>query len=340
MEIIALGPLSVRVYGLCLAAGCLAALCWLFFRARRSLGEEKLLAFSLLALPLGFLLGRLGLCLVSQGWHLFRENYFFNFSRGGFMLYGALAGVVLAARLVCRGKEETGRLLDALAAPGMLLIAVCRFAEGIIGVGYGRNMEEWFDPWGEFTFLPLEDPTPLLRFPFGIPDYYGDYHFSIFLLEGLCALIFLLILRRKKAAVPGAVFLLGLILYAGAQTTLESLRADSLPKWGFVRVNQLLSGVVLAGALLLCTLRLRKAGRPFPLAAWCGLLACMGVILAMEFALEKKILFLQWMRMDLCYLVMACASLGLILICARVWKRAYASKEALRPRASDPVPAP
>ena len=57
-------------------------------------------------------------------------------------------------------------------------------------------------------------------------------------------------------------------------------------------------------------------------------------------ALEKKILFLQWMRMDLCYLVMACASLGLILICARVWKRAYASKEALRPRASDPVPAP
>ena len=97
--------------------------------------------------------------------------------------------------------------------------------------------------------------------------------------------------------------------------------------------------MVLAGALLLCTLRLRKAGPPVALAAWCGLLACMGVILAMEFALEKKILFLQWMRMDLCYLVMACASLGLILICARVWKRAYASPEDLRAPASAPVPA-
>ena len=334
MEVFALGPLSVRVYGLCLAAGCLAALCWLFFRARRSLGEEKLLSFSLLALPLGFLLGRLGLCLVSQGWHLFRENYFFNFSRGGFMLYGALAGVVLAARLVCQGKGETGRLLDALAAPGMLLIAVCRFAEGIIGVGYGRNMEEWFDPWGEFTFLPLEDPTPLLRFPFGIPDYYGDYHFSIFLLEGLAAVIFLLILARKRTETPGALFLLGLILYAGAQTTLESLRADSLPKWGFVRVNQLLSGVTLALALGLCTRQLRKAGKPFPAGAWIAFAACLGMILAMEFALEKKILFLQWMRMDLCYLVMALSSLGLILTGFRLWRSSFRS-----PAASPSAPA-
>ncbi len=323
MQLFAIGSLPVRIYGLCLALGCLAALIWLFLRTR-SLGKDRVLSFALLALLLGFLLARLGICLVSQGWYLFRENFFFNFARGGFMLYGALAGVVLAARMIFRGPGETGRMLDAAAAPGMLLIAVCRFAEGIIGVGYGRNMEDWFDPWGEFTFFPLENPEPLLRFPFGIPDYYGDYHFSIFLLEGLAALVFLMLLRRKKAEAPGGIFLLGLILYAGAQTTLESLRADSLPKWGFVRVNQLLSAVVLVGVLLLCTLRLRKSGRPFPLGAWCGVPACMGVILAMEFALEKKILFLQWMRMDLCYAVMACASLGLILICARVRKRAFA----------------
>jgi len=323
MQLFSVGSVSVQVYGLLLALGVTAALCWMMARCR-GMKEGTVLTFALIALPLGFLLARLGQCVVSQGWYLFRENYFFNFRRGGFMLYGAMGGAVTAAWITSRlTRESFGRLLDVISAPGMLAIAVCRFAEGIIGVGYGRGMEDWFDPWGEFTFFPLEDPEPLLRFPFGIPDYYGDYHFSIFLLEGLAALIFLLILRGKKADIPGEVFLLGLILYAGAQTTLESLRADSLPKWGFVRVNQLLSAVVLAVIMGLCTLRLHRTGGKLPAASWAGFFACIIVILVMEFALEKKILFLQWMRMDLCYFVMGLSSLGLILIGVRLLRRAF-----------------
>ena len=332
MSAFTIGSVQIQVYGLLLAVGVAAAICWAMARCR-GMKEHTVLCFALFALPLGFLLARLGQCLVSQGWYLFRENYFFNFRRGGFMLYGALGGTVLAAWIASKiPRQSFGRLLDAVSAPGMLVIAVCRFAEGIIGVGYGRAMEDWFDPWGEFTFFPMEDPEPLLRFPFGIPDYYGDYHFSIFLLEGLAAVIFLLILARKRTDTPGALFLLGLILYAGAQTTLESLRADSLPKWGFVRVNQLLSGVTLALALGLCTRQLRKAGKPFPAGAWIAFAACLGMILAMEFALEKKILFLQWMRMDLCYLVMALSSLGLILIGFRLWRSSFRSPAA-SPRA-------
>ena len=327
MQSLSLGSVHLQVYGLCLALSLLAGFCWMMARSR-GLKENTVLIFGLFALPLGFLLARLSQCLVSQGWHLFRENYFFNFRRGGFMLYGAMAGAALAAWIA--GKitlQPPGRILDAASVPGLLVIAVCRFAEGLIGVGYGRSIAEWFDPWGEFTFFPLEDPEPLCRFPFGIPDYYGDWHFSIFLLEGLAALVFLLILRKKSSEIPGALFLLGLILYAGAQTTFESLRADSVPKWGFVRVNQLISGILLVLCLILCTRRLLKAGKPFPAAAWIITLCCMGIILAMEFALEKKILFLQWMRMDLCYLVMALSSLGLILAGAGVWKRAYQNSD-------------
>ena len=43
------------------------------------------------------------------------------------------------------------------------------------------------------------------------------------------------------------------------------------------------------------------------------MLLCCGVVMAMEFALDQKIGFLKWMRMDLCYLVMAAASVGIIL---------------------------
>lgn len=322
MQELTIGPVSIQVYGLCLALGTAAALCWLMARCRE-MKENTALRFALIALPLSFLLARLGQCLASQGWYLFRQNYFFDFRRGGFMLYGAMAGAVLAAWITAKTTAQSfGKLLDAVSAPGLLLIAVCRFAEGIIGVGYGRGMEDWFDPWGGYTFFPLEDPEPLLRFPFGIPDYYGEYHFSIFLLEGLAAVCFMLILLRKRKAAPGGIFLLGLILYAGAQTTLESLRADSLPKWGFVRVNQLLSGIVLALAMGICCRRIQKAGEKVPWNAWIWFAACVGMILVMEFAVEKKILFLQWMRMDLCYLVMALSSLGLILIGVRCWKKA------------------
>ena len=162
MSAFTIGSVQVQVYGLLLAVGAAAALCWAMARCR-GMKEHTVLCFALFALPLGFLLARLGQCLVSQGWYLFRENYFFNFRRGGFMLYGAMGGTVLAAWIASKiTRQSFGRLLDAVSAPGMLVIAVCRFAEGIIGVGYGRAMEDWFDPWGEFTFFPMEDPETVL----------------------------------------------------------------------------------------------------------------------------------------------------------------------------------
>ena len=54
----------------------------------------------------------------------------------------------------------------------------------------------------------------------------------------------------------------------------------------------------------------------------CILLSC-GVIMAMEFALEQKISFLTWMRMDVCYAVMALGCLGLIFSVLPVWKKAF-----------------
>ena len=325
------GPLPLRLYGLCLAAAAGACLFWLVCRGRGKLKKGTCSLFALLALPLAFLCARLGLCLVSQGLYLFQQGFFFDFSRGGFMLYGAMAGIVLAAALTAKiAGESFPGLLDAAAPPGLALIAAARFSEGLIGVGYGRSIYDWFDPMLEMNMISLEDPEPLLRFPFGIQNYYGDWHWSIFLLEGVLAVVFVfLVLRREKkdAPGPGGLFLLALLAYASAQTWLESLREDAIPRWGFVRVNQLLSGVAVVLVLALSTLRLRRSGRPVPRAAWCGVLLGMGMIVAMEFAVEQKIPFLQWMKMDLCYLVMGLSSLALFRIGLAVWNRAWPSAE-------------
>ena len=325
MKSFQIGSLRIWTYGLCLAVGVCASLLLMARRSKGKLREGTVSLYALFALPLGFLLARLGQALVSQGWYLFRQDFFFNFSRGGFMLYGAMAGAALAALITARlTRQSAAELLDLTAAPGMLLIAFARFSEGLIGCGYGRSIEEWFDPMLEQNMVSLEDPSFFLRFPFGIPNYYGEYCWSIFLLEGIAALVILGIVLKSKAE-PGGTYLLALLLYAGAQTVLESLRADSIPRWGFVRVNQLLSGVAVVLVLALSSARLRSRGRAFPWASWIGCLLCAGLILTMEFAVESKIAFLQWMRMDLCYFVMALGSLGMILSVRPAWRSAWCS---------------
>jgi hypothetical protein len=43
----------------------------------------------------------------------------------------------------------------------------------------------------------------------------------------------------------------------------------------------------------------------------------------MEFALEQKIGFLDWMRGDLCYLVMSLCSAGMFVTVYKNWKKAF-----------------
>ena len=94
-------------------------------------------------------------------------------------------------------------------------------------------------------------------------------------------------------------------------------------RFGFVRVNQLLSGVLVLILLIIC---MRGAGKLKPMQRvlpFAELIVCCGVIMAMEFALEKKIDFLTWMRMDVCYMVMFLGALGLIFTVLSLWRKAF-----------------
>lgn len=328
MKSFAVGSLTVYTFGLAVALATAAALIWMALGTGRGLKRGTVSIFGLLTIPLAVVCARLALCLVSRGWYLFRQDFFFNFSRGGYLLYGAMAGCALAAWITARmTRQKTVQIADAAAVPGMLVIALGRLAEGLTGSGYGRGIVEWFDPWMEQSMIAWENPEPLCRFPFGMQDYYGEWHWSVYLLEALAAVIILASLCRQKPLRSGGRITLMLLCYAGVQTLMESLRADSIPRWGFVRINQLISALVVAGVLLAaCILARRKVSPGRMAGAWIGVLACAGLIMAMEFALEQKINFLRWMRLDLCYAVMALGSLGLILFTHAMWKCAFAAE--------------
>ena len=325
MKSFTVGSLTVNTFGLVIALAAVAALVWMALGTGRGLKRGTVVIFGVLSIPLGVLCARLALCLVSRGWYLLRWDYIFDFTRSGYLLYGAMAGCALSSWITARiTGQKTVQIADAAAAPGMLVIALGRLAEGLTGSGYGRGIVEWFDPWMEQSMIAWENPEPLCRFPFGIQDYYGEWHWSVFLLEAIAAVIILVALCRQKALRPGGRITLMLLCYAGVQTLMESLRADSIPRWGFVRINQLISALVVAGVLLaMCILARRRISPRRMAGTWSGVLACAGLIMAMEFALEQKINFLRWMRLDLCYAVMALGSLGLILFTHAIWKRTF-----------------
>ena len=316
MTTIQLGAVTFYPYGLALGAGALVCFLMMNARCRRlQLKTEAAEWFAVFAVPLGVLLARLLYFLVSLPWFIDRGiGTFFHFSEGGYMLYGAMAGVAAAAWISgAITRQPPARILDAAAAPFALFVAVARGAESLVGIGYGEYIEEWFDPFFERSMIQLEDASFFQRFPFGVLDADGYWRFPVFLLETVVALAIFFYLLRVRCRRDGTAALLFLALYAGLQAFLESTCIDLELRWGFVKINQLAALPVMAlifGACILRTPASQRSVRRFaPSAA--GILACCGVIMAMEFAMEDKIGFLTWMRMDLCWAVMLLAAIGM-----------------------------
>ena len=97
------------------------------------------------------------------------------------ILFGCLA-VLAAVTAAGATRKRTAGILDAAAAGAALMIAGERFCEYLIGMGYGIGIQEWFDPIYEWSMIEWENPEILYRFPFGIQDYYHDWHFAVNLL--------------------------------------------------------------------------------------------------------------------------------------------------------------
>ncbi len=333
METIQLGALTVYPYGLALAAGALASLILMRLRSpAEGLKAESVSWFAPLSVALGVLGARILYFLVSLPWFIDRGlETFFHFQKGGYALYGAMAGIALAAWIAGRVTGEgTTRILDGAAAPFALFTAVARGAESLTGVGLGEYIEEWFDPAFGRSMIELEDSSFFQRFPFGVMDGDGYWRFPVFLWEALAALVFFLLLLRIRTRRSGTKALLFLAMYAGLQTFLESLCIDLELRWGFVKVNQLLALPAMGLITWMCVIRTPKALRSFrrfaPAAG--GILLCCGVVMAMEFALEGKIGFLEWMRMDLCWIVMLAAAVGMAVCACRMILRSDRTGEA------------
>ena len=322
--------MTIYPYGLSLAIAAAIALMLGGFSFRKaSIKADALSWFAVLALPMGFLGARLAYCLATLDWVLQEGfSFFFQFTWGGYMLYGALAGGALALWLTSRITGESfARMADQLAAPVMVMILLGRLAEGLVGQGYGWCVEDWFMEDSGMSLFVIEEPTFFYRLPFAVADMYQNYNWAVFIFEALLAGVIALILWRVNVTRQGGKTVLMLLLYASTQVLCESLRQDAVLRWGFVRINQVIGAVVIAGILALCYCLAKTRHSKQLTAAIVGLVISMLMVMAMEFALEKKISAIEFVPMDVCYLVMALSCLGLILSVLPLWKRTFRQAE-------------
>ena len=93
---------------------------------------------------------------------------------GGFLLWGAISGILLAALLTGKITKQSGAAIaDAAVIPMCLMIAAIRLLSGLLfdNIGIGCNLPQWFDPeetdpaW-RYSLWPLEDYSFFERLPF------------------------------------------------------------------------------------------------------------------------------------------------------------------------------
>lgn len=138
---------------------------------------------------------------------------------------------------------------------------------------------------------------------------YGEWRWAIFMLEGLAALVFMLIVLNVKGRPPGGMTRLALTLLCASQILFESLREDEFLRWGFLRLGQLLPALILLFLLLTAPKKAGESRRlPLPLASAVFTFLIL-VVIALEFSLDKTALATGFI-----YAAMTLAVLGIYAI--------------------------
>ncbi len=269
---------QVYAYGLLVMLGCWLAMSLLLWLTRGQPRERLAMAWTaVLGLPLGLALARLMYCLLDPGFAPFISlRNILALRGGGFAMYGALIGAVLAAWLSAKLTEvPAAGLLDRLAPALAAFLGPARLGEGFTALGISR---------------PLT--TPLLANSFlAFRDEY-DAYLRTYLLEAAVAAILLAILLRylRTKPRPGNTFLLFGLLYGLTQTLMESLRYDGHLRYSFVGVQQVLSAVLFSLVILRLALRHIRGGygARLPAFAMASLAVTLPALVGIEFLIDRS----------------------------------------------------
>ena len=265
-------------YGLTLIGTLALATVWLVLRAKkRGMKTAPVFTGILLGAALAFALAKLVyvLLLSSKVWPRYGWGSLIRMEAAEFSVIGGALGMVLGMALSAKLHHvDTARLLSLFAPAGALMLAGARAGELFLDMqGVGAYVEN----------------EAFAKLPFAISNEWGEWFWAICLLEALAALVVAVIfaIRKKEDGIPSLRFERTVYYLCVPQIICESLRALGM-RWGFVRIEQVLCGVIIEGLLVYGCLQ-AKAGSGFWKRFWpCfAALGCVGVVVGCEFGLDK-----------------------------------------------------
>lgn len=238
-----IGPFDLRMYGLCIALGVVAAIVISSKRWEARGGDpDDISAIAIWAVPAGVIGARL--YHVATDWKAYRDDWLdaFKITQGGLGIPGGIALGVLVGLFVVRSRKLPARdLLDVVAPAIPVAQAIGRLGNWFNQEVFGRPTSL---PWG------LEiDPD---HRPVDYPDA-ATFH-PTFLYEGLWNLAlagFLIWLDRKKVLRRGQLFAIYVGGYALGRLWVEMLRSDPASLVLGVRINIWMSVLIGLGAVVL-----------------------------------------------------------------------------------------
>ncbi len=200
---------------------------------RVGLGEDTLLDFLIIALPLSIIGARMYYVIFE--WDRYRGSFkeILNIRNGGLAIHGGVITAIIVAIVFTKVKKIDFWVLADIAAPSLVLgQSIGRWGNYINQEAHGGPTDL---PWGIMVEGVKVHPTFL---------YESIWNIGIF--------IFLIWYRKNHQKIPGELFLLYLALYSFIRVLIEGLRTDSL-MLGNIRIAQLVSimGIFIGVALFI-----------------------------------------------------------------------------------------
>lgn len=250
---IKIGPLAIHWYGVIIAAGIFIAILLSSREAeKRGIQEDTVIDMAIWMIPLAFIGARLYYVLFKLDYYIANPAKIIAIWEGGIAIYG---GLIAGGLVVYWFSKQRGvpiwLMLDVIAPSVLLAQAIGRWGNFINQEAHG----------GPVTRAFLEN-LHLPEFIINQMEINGVYYHPTFLYESLWSLagfVVILLLRNKEhLLLQGEVALSYVIWYSTGRLWIEGMRTDSLYIPGTpVRVSQLLSGILLIGAVIVWVHRRR-----------------------------------------------------------------------------------
>lgn len=255
-EIVSIGPLTLRWYGLLIASAVLIGVALSQYLAKkRGIDPEKVGDMVIWLVIAAIPCARLYYVLFEWQAYADRPSDIFALWKGGIAIHGAVLGGTLAAWLFSRINRLSFWQMADVVAPSLILgQAIGRWGNFFNSEAFGSPTDL---PWK--LFIPLANrPANYREFEYFHPTFLYEtlWNLGVF---GLLLGLFFWGLKRPHRLRAGTLFLVYMIAYSCGRLWIEGLRTDSL-MFGPLRMAQVVSlvGIAIGGIGLIWTYGLGK----------------------------------------------------------------------------------